>query len=272
MTWGKLDDHLDDDPRWMNQSLDVFGLYFRALPYCLRRDANLVPRELLLLLTRDPEEHLAKRLKLAGLWYEVDEGFCYADDDWSEMQIPEEKRRYISEVRSRAGKLGADRRWHSNGTAMANGSQPHGSDAPGPGPGPGPGESPLANARGAPAFAARRVEIMPNRSNGTMVGAYVEACTELGVAAGNRDKARIGREAKRLLEEGRDPAIVRKAVIECARTNHVELLGRYVGDFERSRAGVDTSRHRAPPVNPIDAQIAAIRQRSQQTVIEVPRQ
>jgi hypothetical protein len=124
MTWGKIDDHFDDDPRFMVASTTALGIFFRTLPRCLRKDDNLIPWAIA---NGYPEAH---DVFMAGLWETDTLGYRVFPDLWEAIRMPEEKRQEISEKRAEAGKRGAAARW--NGKGMAKPKQSHGINAPVP--------------------------------------------------------------------------------------------------------------------------------------------
>src|SRR5665213_1947871 len=135
VTWGRIDDHLDDDPRWMLIPMASAGLYWCALPYCLRLDVNFIPaalpRRITYPMQDDPK---IQPLLDVGLWVEADGGYTYDPDDWTAIRMPEEKRQEMAEKRSVAGKRGAAARWQTDGKAMAMPKQSYGKNAPEPEP------------------------------------------------------------------------------------------------------------------------------------------
>jgi len=281
VTWGKVGDDLDDDPRFLGLDPHAAGVFFLCLPYCLRHGDPHIPRTLMI--ARGGTDDDATALCGRAIWVEDGESIAIAAPLWADIECPPERR--SSGQHAAAGRASAEARRIRYGTAQPrtafeavprtspNGVHEHPPNAPNPDSRiPVNSESPLRSTQSTQ-IAARTVQIHPNGSNGTLVGAYVDACTLLGITPNRKLLPRVGMEAKRLQQEGHDESVLIEAIGELARRNESpSQLAYIVGDVERARAGVDTSRHRAPPVNPIDAQIAAIRQRSQQTVIEVPKQ
>lgn len=141
MTWGRIDDQLDDDERFWLCPMASIGLYWSALPRCLRRDENFIPdAQLRQMCYRNQEDPVIEPLVRCGLWVKCDGGYTFNEDDWQQMRIPEEKRQRISQTRSEVGKAGAAARW-KNGEQMPKVKQtdgkPMANDAPVPGPVPG---------------------------------------------------------------------------------------------------------------------------------------
>lgn len=289
MTWGKVGDHDDDDPRKLAVSNGALGLYWRVMPYLLRRNEALVP--LGLAAGRGtPDERSA--LVDVGLWIPAGtEGYRLPAADWLEISCPEERRGRDQHVA--AGQASAAARRARYGTAQPAAAtvpittqteqSPNGvredvresvpnddrndvrrtSEPRLPSP---ESQSPLANASGAKNGANGHVVI----SNGTLGGYYVDACRVLGVTPDRKLIPRVGAEAKRMQQEGHSDELIRKGIEELARRNISPTnLGFIIGDLERAANGVDTARRAPPHVNPIDAQVAAMRQPS--TIIEVPK-
>jgi hypothetical protein len=91
----------------------------------------------------------------------------------------------------------------------------------------------------------------------TPVGAYVDACRELGLRdPDDRTKGQVGKVAKGLIAEGKRPEDVLVAVKELARRNETPARLRWiVGDVERVRAGVPMGRARPLAENPVEQRI-----------------
>lgn len=67
---------------------------------------------------------------------------------------------------------------------------------------------------------------------------YVDECRAAGAEPVPRDKARIGREARELLEAGKPDELIAEAVRQMAHNGKTPgALVRVVGDLERARAG-----------------------------------
>jgi len=89
---------------------------------------------------------------------------------------------------------------------------------------------------------------------GDLVALFVDASRAAGSEPTSREKARIGKEAKRLLGEGKDPQNLARAIVDCARRNRLDLLEQVVGDVERDAAGTPRG-----PVLPPKANSLAVR-------------
>jgi len=124
VTWGKHDDHGDDDPRWWGCPLAAQGLYWAVLPYCLRKGENFVPVGLCVR-TAYPshEEPMTGPLVVRGLWTEVSDdggqvsGYAYTESDWSEIVFPEEERERRREAAKEGGLKSAEARRSKYGSA-----------------------------------------------------------------------------------------------------------------------------------------------------------
>jgi hypothetical protein len=114
MSWGAIDDHLDDDPRWMGLPLAAAGLYLCVMPYCLRARRNFIPSQLIgrvgSIAGERPE---SDALIEAGLWLRVDGGCAYIETDWDRITMYEQRQQA-----SEAGKRSAESRLSKYGTAQ----------------------------------------------------------------------------------------------------------------------------------------------------------
>jgi hypothetical protein len=111
VTWGKIDDHLDDDPRFIGIPLSAAGAYLVTMPRALRADdGGLIPASVVALYPHD-----APTLLERGVWVaEADGAARVAPDLWKGIVMPADKRRALSAVRSQAARRGAAARWHSD--------------------------------------------------------------------------------------------------------------------------------------------------------------
>lgn len=89
----------------------------------------------------------------------------------------------------------------------------------------------------------------------SMVAVYVAACQASGSDPTPREKGRVGRDAKRLLELGKDRSAIDWALGEIARRNTPHLLLQLVGDRERDLAGANRGVIRPLSENPLDRRI-----------------
>jgi len=283
VTWLKVDDHLDDDARFIGISDGAAGLFLMTLSRCGRRDDPFIPLSAVEARRSEPGD--VDALLARNIWIAATGGYAIEDALWEEISLPPE-RQSSSAQHAAAGRASAEARRARYGTAKpgATGNDVHerapndvpnaleqrsrNGRTPTPEPVPVNAESPLRSTQRA-ATAARTITVHQN-GNGTLVGAYVDACATLGLIPDRRRLPQIGAEAKRLQQEGHAESVLIAALGELARRNMTASnLGYIVGDLERARAGVDTSRRAPPSVNPIDARVAAMR--SPSTVIEVPK-
>lgn len=119
MTYGLIDDHNDDDERWIGCPMEAIGLYWAVLPYALRRSENFIPSMHCVRTTypahQDPKpQPLVER----GLWVEADGGYTYDPDDWSRMAFTDEKRQRKAEAGRVGGLASARTRRERYGTAQ----------------------------------------------------------------------------------------------------------------------------------------------------------
>lgn len=243
MSWGRIDDRLDDHPKFAGITLPAAGLWLLCQPQALRRGDGLVPDGIPQRFAGVMASDAIAELVTRGLWETVDLGWRYHDfHDYSSLR----------EKRAEAGRQGAAARWQTHGKPIANDASRGGTPVPEPE----PVLTPLANARGALA-----------EFEGDFVGFYVDACRDAGAAAvSDRDKGRVGKAAKTLKAAGHDDEAIAAGIRELARRNESPaILDRIVGDVERVRAGTPIGRVRPPAVvvpaeNPHDARIRAIRE------------
>jgi hypothetical protein len=98
MPWGRFNDHLDDDERFLNASPADVGVFFLTLPRALREDADgVIPPGVL---KRYPRSE--SRLVKAKLWHRVEGVVFIAPDLWQSIRMPDEireKRRMAANVR-----------------------------------------------------------------------------------------------------------------------------------------------------------------------------
>jgi hypothetical protein len=242
MSWGRLDDTIDDSPKFAGIDLAAAGLWLMCQPQALRRGDGFVPQGVPQRFTKRAAPRLIALLVARGLWDVADGGWTYHDfGSYSKLH----------QKRSEAGSKGATARWQTDGKPMAKDASRDGKEYPVPEPEP----------------VTRLTQTLPTvvseRSNGTPVGWYVEACQELGSIATPRMKARIGQEANRLIALGFEPADIRLAIGELARRNgSPTLLEQLANDARLKSNGVPMGRAFDAPlrVNSHDALIASIRQ------------
>jgi hypothetical protein len=159
MSWGKIEDHLDDDPRWVGLDIAARGLWIACLPYALRADAPLVHRAIAHREAGDDTGRLTGLLVAAELWRVNTQGWEYASGGfagWDAIAEPADLRAAIHERKSEAGKASAIARRAKYGSAIPTNApnrlpnstrsdnrtgteQPPNTAEPGPVPGPGPG-------------------------------------------------------------------------------------------------------------------------------------
>lgn len=252
MSWGRVDDGLDDNPKFAGIPLAAAGLWLMCLPQALRRSDGFVPSGMPQRFAGADAASLASELVDRNLWELADRG-GWRYHDFQEYSSLREKR-------SEAGAKGAAARWQNNGKTMATDASRGGTPVPVPVP---EELTPLANARGA----RRSPSVEIANQNAGFVGAYVDACRDAGAAAvSDRDKGRVGKAAKALKEAGHDDEAIVAGIRELARRNESPaILDRIVGDVERIRAGTPIGRIRPPAVvvpteNPHDARARAVRE------------
>ncbi len=113
MTWGRIDDHLDDDPRVLAASPAEAGVFFLTLPRALRCNSPVIPAGVV---ARFSE---SERVIAIGLWERRDDGsIAVAADLWRLVVCPDDLR----EKRRQA----AHARWsHRQSTSNAHAVQEH---------------------------------------------------------------------------------------------------------------------------------------------------
>ncbi|HVB53472.1 MAG TPA: hypothetical protein VNF24_04690 [Candidatus Acidoferrales bacterium] len=119
MTWGRYDDHFDDDERFMGLCLAARGLFVSCLPHCLRANSPRIVRALAEREAREETDQLAQALVDSGLWAQSEEGWVHANGGyagWDHIVMPEAKRAEIEEKRRLAGKASAAARLKKHGT------------------------------------------------------------------------------------------------------------------------------------------------------------
>lgn len=83
-----------------------------------------------------------------------------------------------------------------------------------------------------------KAEIVRGPTAGDLVGAFVDACSDVGIEPIPRDRARVGRDCKELLAAGKAGDLVRAAVERMVKRGRpVSALVGLVGEIERERAG-----------------------------------
>lgn len=108
-----LDDAFHSNPKVLSVGLDGAGLYARALSYCGHYLTDgFVPRGW----AREVvgrKQKLLRALTEAGLWREVENGYCIPDylDFNPPRELVEAQRSELSEKRRVAGQKGAAARW-----------------------------------------------------------------------------------------------------------------------------------------------------------------
>ena len=114
MSWGKIDDRLDDSPKFAGIDPAAAGLWLLCQPQALRRGDGFVPEGVPTRFAQGRGSHAASVLVAIlverGLWDIVDGGWVY--HDFAEYQK-------LSGKRSEAGSKGAATRWQRDGKPMA---------------------------------------------------------------------------------------------------------------------------------------------------------
>lgn len=119
MSWGKIDDHLDDDERFLGLCLPAKGLFIACLPHCLRANSPRIVRALAEREAREDTDKLAQVLVDRGLWINTEEGWIHANGSfagWDAIVMPAAKKAEIDEKRRLAGKASAAARLKKHGT------------------------------------------------------------------------------------------------------------------------------------------------------------
>lgn len=237
MSWGRIDDRLDDSPKFAGIDPAAAGLWLLCQPQALRRSDGFVPQGVPERFTGRASKRLIAILVARGLWDETEGGWIYHDfDEYSKLHGK----------RAQAGSKGAKSRWQTDGKPMAN-------DASRDGKSPEP----------VPVNSVSLRSTERTVGNGSWVGVYVDACRELGVSGGTeRIRARVGMEAKRLEGiYGRE--VIGVALKDLARRGATpSLLENIAQDADRAMNGVQAGRifPAALRVNSHDARMQAIRE------------
>lgn len=116
MPWFKVDDQLAFNAKVMLAGNSAMGLWVRAGSWSSAQlTGGFIPTHMANAMANamaNPCDQDA--LVMAGLWKEAEGGYQF--HDWSDFQpdaeAEKEKRKATSEARSRAGKAGAEARWH----------------------------------------------------------------------------------------------------------------------------------------------------------------
>lgn len=124
--WFKVDDQLAFNAKVMLAGNSAMGLWVRAGSWSSAQlTGGFVPSHMATAMANamaNPCDQDA--LVMAGLWKEAEGGYQF--HDWSDFQpdadVEKEKRKATSEARSRAGRAGAEARWHgkADGKPIAN--------------------------------------------------------------------------------------------------------------------------------------------------------
>lgn len=157
MTWGKIDDNLAFHPKVAMAGNEAMGLWVRAMSYsCQQLTDGFIPDVIVQSMNG---ANVAERLIEVGLWHREEGGYRF--NDWGDYQLSaeseRERRSKMTTARSEAGRLGASKRWQTDGkpygkpmaNAMANEWQ---NDSPIPIPEPIPLESAKRASRLSPNF------------------------------------------------------------------------------------------------------------------------
>lgn len=112
MVWVTFDDKFHSNPKIVSAGLDGAGLYARALTYCGDHLTDgYVPCQWA---SEVAPKRVRDKLSSTGLW--IQNGAYYYIPDYLEFNPSrgevERRRSEISQVRSKAGKRGAEARWH----------------------------------------------------------------------------------------------------------------------------------------------------------------
>lgn len=129
MGWFKVDDQLAFNAKVMLAGNSAMGLWVRAGSWSSAQlTGGFIPAHMANAMANAMANPCdADALVMAGLWDEVEGGYQF--HDWSDFQpdaeAEKEKRKAVSDARSRAGRAGAEARWGSkpDSKPMANGWQ-----------------------------------------------------------------------------------------------------------------------------------------------------
>jgi hypothetical protein len=129
MSWGKIDDGLDDSPKFAGIDPAAAGLWLLCQPQALRRGDGFVPQGVPQRFTHRAASRLIAILVARGLWDIVDGGWAFHDfGEYSKLH----------DKRSEAGGKGAKARWQTDGKSMAKDASRDGKEYPVPVPEPVP--------------------------------------------------------------------------------------------------------------------------------------
>lgn len=121
MSWGKIDDHLDDDGRLLDLDLAAKGLWLACLPRCLRAESPSIPRTLAEREGGALTAVLAAMLVERGLWLVTEGGWEYANGGfagWDAIVEPAAIRQALHDKRSAAGRASVAARVAKYGTSI----------------------------------------------------------------------------------------------------------------------------------------------------------
>jgi hypothetical protein len=146
MTWSKLDDGFLSNPKILALGIPARWVYVSSIVYAnAHLTDGFVPDAAfpsLALGADDPDGILSELTRILprtehSLWEPVEGGWMIHDflDYNPSRKAVEAKREAVTEERSKAGRIGAQRRWQTDGKPMANAKQ---NDGPVPGPVPVP--------------------------------------------------------------------------------------------------------------------------------------
>jgi hypothetical protein len=110
MSWGRIDDRLDDSPKFAGISLEAAGLWLLCQPQALRRGDGLIPLGVPERFAGADAERLIGVLVKRCLLDPVEAGWLYHDFEAYQK---------LSVIRSQAGSNGAANRWQVDGKPMA---------------------------------------------------------------------------------------------------------------------------------------------------------
>jgi hypothetical protein len=121
MTWAKVDDTLHSHPKARKAGLPALGLHLLAMSYCGQylTDGFVEDGWIDMHVRTAAERKLPGVLVDAGLWHEGEGGYWI--HDWL---VYNPSREYVESKRaerSKAGKAGADARWHSESNGNSHG-------------------------------------------------------------------------------------------------------------------------------------------------------
>jgi hypothetical protein len=155
MSWVKLDDQFFSHPKAREAGKDACLLYLAGLTYCARHLTDgKIPKSAVAIIAAEAWAKPTSAAKLieVGFWH--DGGDHYTAHDYLDHNPSREHVQGERAKRSRAGAMGAAKRWGTSTNGNGDGkchSTPHSDgidnvDAPGPSPSPTPREQPIAPA------------------------------------------------------------------------------------------------------------------------------